>query len=135
MNKKEKKAKRELNKIILGLGADERLDIELARIDQMRQRKEEMMIGSGTYEPRLISSYRSKKNLPYVFDAYESTPLSDFDLAGVKMSLPEGTVRKLTPRYQQITVPPQTRTADLNVHPIMVDSLDPVILKLVEKSH
>jgi hypothetical protein len=124
LNKREKKSKREFNKIIIGLGADERLDIELARMEREKQRKEEFM--SGGFEPRLISSYRSAKNLPFVFDAYESTPLADLDLAGARIALPEGTERKITSRYQQVTVPAQEKSANLNVHPVMVESLDPV---------
>jgi activating signal cointegrator complex subunit 3 len=127
LNKKEKKAKREFNKIVVGLGADERLEIELAQAEQRRLRKEEMLIGlGGSFEPRLLSSYRSKKNLPYVFDAYESTPLCDIVLAGTKMSLPEGTERKINSRYQEVTVPAQEKSTNLNVHPIMVNSLDPI---------
>lgn len=84
------------------------------------------MVGSGSFEPRLMSSYRSKRNLPYVFDAFDSMPFSEIDLAGFKLSLPEGTERKITSRYQQITVPAQEKTGDLNVHSIMVDSLDAV---------
>jgi hypothetical protein len=92
----------------------------------MQRQKEELMIGSGGFEPRLISSYRSKRNLPYVFDSYESTPHSDVELAGMKMALPEGTERKITSRYQQVTVPAQERSTNLNVHSVMVDSLDSV---------
>lgn len=123
--KEEKKLQREFNKIVVGLGAEERMDLELARREQMQRQKEELLVGT-TFEPRTISSYRSKRNLPYVFDAYESTPLCDFELGGIKMALPEGTQRKVNSRCQQVTVPAQERSTNLNVHPIMVDSLDPV---------
>jgi hypothetical protein len=124
--KEEKKIQREFNRIVVGLGAEERMDLELARREQMQRQKEELMVGGGSFEPRLISSYRSKRNLPFVFDAYESTPLADIELAGIKMALPEGTERKINSRYQQVTVPAQERSTNLNVHSIMVDSLDPV---------
>lgn len=128
--KEEKKFQREFNKIIAGLGTEERMDIELARIEQMRQRKEELMSGVG-FEPNLVSVYRPKRNLPYVFDAYESTPLTEICLSTIKMSLPEGTTRKITTRYHEVTVPAQERSAALDVHPVMIESLDPVCSQML----
>ncbi|KAI6206534.1 hypothetical protein M3Y94_00923100 [Aphelenchoides besseyi] len=55
-----------------------------------------------------------------------STPLSELDLAGIKYSLPEGSTRRITPRYHEITVPPQDKIANLEIHPVMVNTLDPL---------
>lgn len=131
-NKEEKKFKREFNKIILGLGAEERMDIELARIEQMHQRKEEL---SENFDLRMLTSHKAKKHYPFVFDAYESVSLVDISLAGVKFALPEGTQRKITSRYQQVTVPPLDRSVNLNERSVMVNSLDQVcfLILLIEK--
>ncbi|KAI6233172.1 hypothetical protein M3Y99_00943000 [Aphelenchoides fujianensis] len=125
--KKEKKMGREIRSIMVGLGADERLDLELARAEQQRQRKLELTAATGgIFDPRLVSSYKTKETLPYVYDALQSTPLKELDLAGVKFTLPEGSTRKVTPRYQEITVPPQDKIANLDIHPVLVNTLDPL---------
>ncbi|KAI6180712.1 hypothetical protein M3Y98_00750700 [Aphelenchoides besseyi] len=126
--KQEKQAKNDMNKIILGMGADERLEMEMARIEYNKQKKLELNSrnNQSAFDVRLMSSYKPKETLPYVFDSMLSTPLSDLDLAGIKYSLPEGSTRRITPRYHEITVPPQDKIANLEIHSVMVNTLDPL---------
>ncbi|CAD5212065.1 unnamed protein product [Bursaphelenchus xylophilus] len=124
MRKEEKKTEKEFKKLVLTMGHEDKMALELARAEQLKQRQRELQ-DANDFQSK-FGGQTVRRKLPFVFDAFSSTPMKDVDLFGSKYSLPEGTTRRITSRLQEVTVPPQERSQNMDVHPIMVNNLDPL---------
>ncbi|CAD5207281.1 unnamed protein product [Bursaphelenchus okinawaensis] len=124
MRKEEKKTEKEFKKLVLTMGHEDKMALELARAEQMKQRQRELQ-DANDFSAK-FGSQSARRKLPFVFDAFSSSPMKDVDLFGTKFSLPEGTTRKITRTLQEVTVPPQDRSLNMDVHSVMISSLDPL---------
>uniref|UniRef100_A0A914CEE6 Activating signal cointegrator 1 complex subunit 3 n=1 Tax=Acrobeloides nanus TaxID=290746 RepID=A0A914CEE6_9BILA len=124
--KEQKKAKKELNKIVAALDEDEKFELEATRREQERLR--ELEIRQEKFIPTFAPSSSmnpNKEKLPYVFDSMDSGPLTNVLLEGVRYCLPEGTKRKNTFLYEEVYVPPVEQGNAVKVNKIKTKTLDP----------
>lgn len=123
LRKEEKKTEKEFKKIVLTMGHEDKMALEIARMEQMKRREQELR-ESTTVE--YLSMKARPKKLPFVFDALQSAQMANIDFCGIKMTLPEGTTRRITSKFHEVNVPPQGRAHNMDVHPVMIQNLDPL---------
>jgi activating signal cointegrator complex subunit 3 len=120
--KDQKKAYREVNKVIVGLNETDKLDYQLALREH--QKMKERQFTEVEYTTSGITT--RPKNLPYVFDAFEAAGLKAISVDSTKLCLPEGTEFKKTKEYEEIRVPPTSQKIPIDVKRIQVKDLDPL---------
>uniref|UniRef100_A0A914YTQ4 Activating signal cointegrator 1 complex subunit 3 n=1 Tax=Panagrolaimus superbus TaxID=310955 RepID=A0A914YTQ4_9BILA len=120
--KDQKRAYREVNKVIAGLGETDKLEYQLALKEH--QRRMERQFTEVEWTTNGLAT--RPRQLPYVFDAFEAAGLKSISVDSTKMCLPEGTEFKKTKEYEEIRVPPTSQTIPIEVKRIQVKDLDPL---------
>uniref|UniRef100_A0AC34FYA4 Helicase ATP-binding domain-containing protein n=1 Tax=Panagrolaimus sp. ES5 TaxID=591445 RepID=A0AC34FYA4_9BILA len=120
--KDQKRAYREVNKVIAGLGETDKLEYQLALKEHQRRMDRQFTEVEWTSNGLATRP----RNLPGVFDAFEAAGLKSISVDSTKMCLPEGTEFKKTKEYEEIRVPPTPQTIPIEVKKIQVKDLDPL---------
>ncbi|VDK53455.1 unnamed protein product, partial [Anisakis simplex] len=127
LRKEQKRANKEFNRITHAFGEEEKLEIELARRDIMKQRQLELL---NTQWVQLSSSDETRvplvprEHYPYVFDAALSGEQTDLTLNGLKFALPSGSKRISHHTYDEVNVPPSDTTSIQDVRHVYVKDMD-----------
>ncbi|KHN86946.1 Activating signal cointegrator 1 complex subunit 3 [Toxocara canis] len=125
VRKEQKRANREFNRITHAFGEEEKLELELAQRDIMRQRQMELMAAKWTplnEESRVPVIQR--EHYPFVFDAALAVGETNLVVNGMRFCLPAGSKRIDHRNYEEITVPPSDSSSIQDVRHVYVKDMD-----------
>uniref|UniRef100_A0A915CGS3 Helicase ATP-binding domain-containing protein n=1 Tax=Parascaris univalens TaxID=6257 RepID=A0A915CGS3_PARUN len=123
--REQKRANKQLNRITHAFGEAEKLELELAQRDIMRQRQLELIAAQSTpsTEGNRISVVH-RERYPFVFDATLANDEPTLIINGTKLCVPVGTKRIDHRTYEEVTVPPSDITSIQDVRHIYIKDMD-----------
>ncbi|MFH4974499.1 hypothetical protein AB6A40_001208 [Gnathostoma spinigerum] len=126
LRKEQKRAVKELNRITHAFGEKEKLEIELAQRDLLRQRQLELdgMGWSPSYHSQRVAAQREK--YPYVFDSLAFGGQEIFLINGMKLCLPVGSKRVNERFYEEVTVPCNSESIPEEIKCLKIDDMDEI---------
>uniref|UniRef100_A0A0K0FM75 U5 small nuclear ribonucleoprotein 200 kDa helicase n=1 Tax=Strongyloides venezuelensis TaxID=75913 RepID=A0A0K0FM75_STRVS len=100
-----KKIKKEMKELYRNVGEDERKDIELA-IQESLKMNDDLTAIEESFDEFVRNKKENNIRLPYVFSNAMNSNRITMLMSGYKMVLPQGSIRKDFPTYEEVSIPP-----------------------------